>query len=499
MAPFDPDTYRSRAEQCTGELEAEYYRHFAGLKDECDLTSVYARYADLFSKEAVDTLTDLYRVADGDEKRRFSYLLNFAIDGFMGEQSKELGDEIANLEGRATIRVDGEEIGYRHSSVVLSNESDRQRRRRIDEARREVVRRQLNPRYDELWLLLHGLAGELGQPHYCELYADVRAVDFGMLRAAGDSFLHDTEGVYQRTLDRLVQRTMGFGLDELHYADFPYLIRASEYDHVFSSERLLPTFERLLADMGIDLAAQTNVHVDAEARDNKSPRAFCAPVRVPDEIYLVIMPHGGQDDLQALLHEGGHTEHLSHTPRELAFEYRHLGDNAVTEAFAFLFDHLMLNPVWLETYLDFSDSADFLVFANVVELYFLRRYAGKLAYETELHVANGPLDAFAGRYSRLLSQAVLVEVPPDTYLADVDAGFYCSCYLRAWMLEAALRLLLQDTYGVDWFRNTEAGQHLKRMWAHGQQYSADQLLLKYGGGKLDMGPLKRHLERALGR
>ena len=222
-------------------------------------------------------------------------------------------------------------------------------------------------------------------------------------------------------------------------------------------------------------------------------------MRIPDEIYLVVMPKGGQDDFQALLHEGGHTEHFAHTRPDLPFEYRFLGDNAVTEGFAFVFDHLTLNPRWLETYLDYADSREYLTFANLVELYFLRRYAGKLAYETEFHMQTGPLNGMAERYNALLSQAVQIDVPAASYLVDIDDGFYVSNYLRAWMLEGALRMLLQDNYGMEWFLNPDAGEWLKKLWSTGQMYSADQLLLKNGGGRLDTRPLELHLERALGR
>jgi hypothetical protein len=255
----------------------------------------------------------------------------------------------------------------------------------------------------------------------------------------------------------------------------------------------------MLADMGIDLASQTNVHVDADPRELKSPRAFCAPVHVPDEIYLVVMPKGGQDDYSALLHEGGHTEHFAHTQRDLPFEYRCLGDNAVTEGFAFIFDHLLLNREWLATYLDYNDADDFLRFANVVELFFLRRYAGKLAYECDLHAQNGSLDHMASVYKKRLSEAIMVEVPEQNYLVDVDEGFYAASYLRAWMFEGAFRMLLQDRHGMDWFSSPQAGDWVKELWSHGQQFTADQLLLKNGGGRLDTYPLKHNMVRAPAR
>ena len=41
-------------------------------------------------------------------------------------------------------------------------------------------------------------------------------------------------------------------------------------------------------------------------------RAFCAPVRVPHEVYLVLRPHGGQTDWTTFLHELGHALGLIH-------------------------------------------------------------------------------------------------------------------------------------------------------------------------------------------
>jgi len=497
---FDLADYRRRAEQFTGELDLEAYHHYAGLKEDCDFTAVYQRYPDLFTLDAVRRLRDCYEVAEGDDQRRqLSFLLNLGIEGFLGDQTKELSDEIANVESRAKITVDGEEIGLRYSAVVLANEPDRDRRRRLSEARLQATAELLNPLLDRRWRRQHELVGELGYESYVSLFSEVRAVDLSLLRAATQTFLQETEGLYQRTLDKVARAKLDLTWPELEHYDLPFLIRAPEYDHVFGSERLLPTFERTLDGLGISLADQPNVHVDAEVRELKSPRAFCAPVRIPDEIYLVVMPKGGQDDFQALLHEGGHTEHFAHTMADLPFEFRFLGDNAVTEGFAFVFDHLTLNAEWLSTYLDFADSHDYLVFANLVELYFLRRYAGKLAYETEFHAQHGSLDGMGQVYRENLTDAVQIDVPAANYLADIDDGFYVSSYLRAWMLEGALRMLLQDDHGMDWFRDPAAGEWLKMLWSTGQKYSADQLLLKNGGGKLDAGPLRLHLERALGR
>ena len=61
---------------------------------------------------------------------------------------------------------------------------------------------------------------------------------------------------------------------------------------------------------------------------------------------------GGPDDWRALFHEAGHTEHYAHTSADLSVEERRLGDNAVTEGWAMLFEHLVGEPAWLNRRLD---------------------------------------------------------------------------------------------------------------------------------------------------
>src|SRR5258707_10101227 len=77
---------------------------------------------------------------------------------------------------------------------------------------------------------------------------------------------------------------------------------------------------------------------------------FRSPVRVPDEVYLVLRPHGGQTDWNTFLHELGHALHYAYMRPDHPMEFRFLGDNSVTEGFAMLFDHLMQDAGWLQRY-----------------------------------------------------------------------------------------------------------------------------------------------------
>ena len=498
--PLDLSSVRCRAELFLADLGMENYLHFSGRKQECDFSSVFSRYPDLFTRRTLDDLRAHYSgIHDPWEKKQCAFLLTWVTEMYVAEQLKELSDRIANAESKAVVHVDGEDIPYRYAPVVLANEADRGRRRRIHRGRLDTVSRDLNPLYDQYWRRSHAVAVDLGYSTYEELFGEIKAMNHGLFRGEVQTFQQDTNMVYQRHLDRLVRERLGIPLSELEPSDVPYLFRAPEYDHYFSSERLLPTLRDTLAGLGVDLQRQSNVHLDTEVRPTKSPRAFCAAVRVPDEVYLSVMPHGGQDDYQALLHEAGHAEHFANVRPDQEFEYRCLGDDAVTEGFAFLFDHLPHNRLWLERYLGYSDAQDYVRFGFVSLLYLMRRYVGKFVYELRLHEQNGSLDEMARLYADTLSECLMIEVAPENYLVDVDPGFYSAQYLRAWFLEAGLRMILQDRFSKEWFRNPEAGEFLRSLWGMGQQFNSPQLLLKMGGGKLNADPLRYLIEGVLGR
>jgi hypothetical protein len=189
-------------------------------------------------------------------------------------------------------------------------------------------------------------------------------------------------------------------------------------------------------------------------------------------------------------------EHFAHAQRSLPAEARLLGDNGVTEGFAFLFEHLVPDPHWLSARLDMPRSDDFVRFSAFINLFLIRRYAGKLAYELELHRGT-PLEELPERYVELQSAAAGVPFPASDYLEDVDPGFYCTCYLRAWAFEAQLAAWLRERWGGAWFKRREAGMLLREVWELGQSLDADDLLREITGERIDFSVLAAQAREAL--
>jgi hypothetical protein len=259
---------------------------------------------------------------------------------------------------------------------------------------------------------------------------------------------------------------------------------------------MLPALEGTLADLGIDLRAQENVHLDVEQRPLKTPRAFCAPIEIPQKVMLVIQPMGGPDDWRALFHEAGHTEHFAHTSPDLSVEERRLGDNAVTEGWAMLLQHLTDEPAWLTRRLDFPRPDEFAREGAIGLLYFVRRYCAKLLYELEFHAADDPT-SMRNRYVEILGDALKIDPSPTDYLGDIDAGFYVSSYLRSWAFESQLREFLRQEFGNAWFTSRDAGSLLRELWSLGQKPTAEELLDDVTGATLEMEAVADRIRESL--
>jgi hypothetical protein len=485
---MDLASYRSDAEKFLERIDREYYLHLSGQKPELELEAIYAQHPDLFTRETVEALRELASTENGEESRRRAYLLHFALDGLLGEATRAEEEESARLEATLEVRVDGSSVPYRQVPVEQANEPDGLRREALEAASRSLLAERLNPIHREALERSQSLCRELGWPSYAAAYAELRGLDFGALEKQTAEVLAATEATYAPKVDPELRRAGLPPLGELRRSDIPRFFRAPELDAGFPAEAMVSSFAQTVAGLGIQLEQQANVRLDTEQRPTKSPRAFCSPLKVPDEIYLVIAPVGGREDYTAFFHEGGHTEHYAHVSAELPFEFRYLGDNAVTESFAFLFDHLTEDEAWLREMVG-TDAEPVVSHARAVGLIMLRRYCAKLAYERELHGPDADLEAMPERYSDLLSAATSVAWPRENWVSDVDPGFYVVCYLRAWALEAMWRRSLRERFGETWFARAEAGEWLRDLWSQGQRLPAEELVSEMLGEELSFEPL----------
>jgi hypothetical protein len=477
------DAFRDEADRFIAELDEEAYLHYAGHKETFEVEAIYARHEELSRLETVQRL----REAPVQLRR-------FACESFLGNLTRHHQEQVATVEASLEATVDGRTLPFRMLRVELSNEPDRDRRERIERERLRLLDEHLNPVYLEAARIDHAAVGQLGAPNAFELYQG-----FGFRLDELDEcreLLDETERLWEREADRLFRERLGIPLREARPWDVARLLRAPELDELFPEDQMVPALDATLTGLGIDLRSQTNVELDIERRPNKAPRPFCAAIEVPGRVMLVIQPIGGMDDWQALFHEAGHTEHYAHTSADASFEARRLGDPAVSEGWAALLERLITEPAWLNRRLTVPRPADLAREGATTNLFFSRRYAAKLLYEIEFFQADDPA-TMKQRYFEILSDALKLPVNAESYLDDIDGGFYVSGYLRSWAFEAQIREFLRSEFGSEWFTRREAGDLLRELWSLGQGPSADELIRDVTGSRLEMGSVAARIREGL--
>ena len=488
--PRELDAYRERADRFVAAIDEEYYLHYAGHKASLDLAPIYDEYAELTSLEQANAIES---AVDGN--RRTRELWRFACQGYLGNLTREHAERAAQVEAELTATVDGDEIPFRMLRPTIANEPDRERRRRLEETRNALTEEHLLPIQLDAAQVEREAVGELGAPNYVELH---RRFGFRLdeLRGQCRTFLDETEQLWEQAGDRLFRSRAAVGLAEAKRYDVARVFRAPEWDPSFPADRMLPALEATLGDLGIDLRAQANVELDVEQREKKTPRAFCAPIEVPQRVVLVIQPIGGVDDWRALFHEAGHTEHFAHTRADLAVEERRFGDYAVTEGWAMLLEHLVQDAAWLNRRLDVPRPTDFVAESATGLLYLVRRYCAKVLYELELHEADDPVP-LRNRYVEILADALKIEPSGTDYLGDVDAGFYSTEYVRAWAFEAQLKRFFREKFGSTWFTRRDAGSLLRELWSEGQRPTADEILKELTSAEIELEAVSEYVRESL--
>jgi hypothetical protein len=495
---------RARGEDFFEEISREYYLSQSGLKAAASLQSIYSSYADALGEDALALARESYlAAAEGSEDRRSArLLLEWLADAQAQRALAALDEREIAWENSAVLTLDdGRKLPYQRAAIDIGNTADREERLRIDRARTALVATELSPLRQERFQREIEQIDELGiAADYNATFEALSGVDLADLVRQCEEFLRDTQSMWDDVVRETLRVKLGITPAQATRADALAVMRASEFDSYFPAGDMEISIRRQVGEMGMSATAGGHVIFDTGDREGKRARAFCAPVRVPDEVYLVLRPHGGQGDYRTLLHELGHALHFGYTRADLPLEFRWLGDNSVTEGYAMLFDHLLHDPGWLARYTGLSREAmpRFLRAAGFEELQFLRRYCAKLRYEYALYGGQANWSSLPDLYVQTLSDATSFRYDPADAFVDVDPRYYSSRYLRAWQLQAVLTETLVEKFNEDWWRNPGTGKYVvESLFGEGQRELGHELAARVSGRRMSFAPLVREIERLL--
>ncbi len=360
------------------DISREYYLAGAGHKPNAELQAAFGRYPAVTGEDALGLAREQFLATrDGtDEHRAARMLLEWQSELSAARALAELDERAIAWEGTAIIRLPAdEEIEFERASIEIANSDDRRRRLAIDRARNALVGAELAPMRRERLLREREITEQLDLANgFNATFELLSGISLGDLATQCAALLRDTQHMWDDVFSEFVRRELRINPGDAERSDGFALFRGRRFDGYFPPREMQDRVLGQVAEMGIDPRAGGRVIFDTEERKGKRSRAFCAPVRVPEEVYLVLRPHGGQGDWTTFLHELGHALHYAYAGSDLPFEYRWLGDNSVTEGYAMLFDHFTKDARWLKRYTELGapQVPTFVRSAAFEELHLLR-------------------------------------------------------------------------------------------------------------------------------
>jgi hypothetical protein len=497
---YTPLDYEARLKQFLFESSEEGRAVRVGEKETSEQAAIVSRYADLFTRDQLDTLRDAEGAAAGDEREQLYRLRKVCEGGIVAAELVEREDELENRQLAARLTFRDEELPLRTAQAklaVLHEYADR-------EALGEVYG-DLNATFndDRLELARSGeeLSAELsGEPDPIARNEEEKAISLRTLVAALNEAAAASEGAYLRMRESWFERVLGPDRQDVPRSyHMAYLRRLSPLESTYTKERATDVCLETLKDLGFDLAGDPNIKPDLEDRPQKAPRACVIASDPPTVVHLITRAQGGLHDYQAFLHEAGHALHYAGCDPSLPYTFRRLSrDHALTEIYSYIVEAISREPGWHALHFGLSDeeatrNAEATTF---LEALLYRRYTAKLGFELDFWGRFGEDGGTPDGYAEKLTAATGVRYRSDGFISDMDAGFYSADYLRAWVRSAQLRARLVEEVGEDWWRSTETGERLRALFFEGTKPTSEEIAARLGFDPLDTGPLLHELGAA---
>ena len=466
-----------------------------GLQPDSRMADIYDTYAHLYTREQLQALGSARDAADDPLQRdRLTRLWLAAADSVAASDVIREAQDLTNERLAWRAEFDGEQLSINGLGAAIAAEPDFDRRERLYEllcsadtefAERDVA---LAARAQELRADVFGLDGEVA------IATERMGIDIARFSAQISDVSARTAEDYAAQAATMFPRLL-HDVRRPSRAHSAYIRSMHDWDHVYTSERMAEVCATTMTELGFPLAGVSTILADLEDRPDKDPRPCVIPVRVPEEVHLVVRPTGGLTDYQSFLHEAGHALHFGLTSDELPFEHRYLArDNALTEIYSYVVERISHEPLWHQRHFGLSDAdaAEVVAQTRFIDASLFRRYGAKLAYELEFWA--DPRDPRnPQRYADRLSAATGMYYSTAQFASDMDPGLYAADYLRAWRTSEQVIAWLRREHGAEWFCSGAAADFLRELFVQGAVPSNEDVSRQIGSSPDDFDDLIEHL------
>ena len=337
---------RDRAERFRAAVFEELHDARSGRKAWPELAPLYETQGILESSRTLPVIERAMASADDDEERQLRKLLRWAARYHLEAHNARLDDEFSAWRATAKVETGDIAVPVSQASNLIHATDSRDTRRRLEAARRDTLEEAVPLQLDRLsrW---REAAAELGYGGYREAVERLAGVNLLGVENEARRLVEETEDLYREVVAEELRSRVGIRTEEAESHDAGWLKRMPWLDGSCQEGSVLGTLRKDLRDIGLPLEYGGHGTLEHEPFPGPGMIACCTPVRVPDQIQLLVTPTITQPGCVALLTSVGRALHYAYTDSRLSFEDRALGDLAVVKGHGLLFAGLSREGAWV--------------------------------------------------------------------------------------------------------------------------------------------------------
>lgn len=482
---MNPSDYRRDYAAYRSTVERARFEHHAGLAARLELRPSEERYADLWTREAVEDLRRAFDETHAQfetERAGLNALAGAAGLGYAEARAREVSEELRRCAESGAFEWDGERVKASEAPRLLAAELDAARRR-------ELSRRWLDAvlACDDLRAARLAALGEasraLGFEGRRALYEGFTGAGLESLAAGADAFLRRTEGAYMSRLSEWSARELPTGAGRTpEYADQFFFERAAETEGQFPARDFRGLYAETLAGLGVRVESQRNLRVDDAPRPGRKTDSACLAVEPPEDVRLSVGAcAGGLGFQQRSFEEGGRAQMFAWASRESARRYPefvHAPDRVTEAGHGLLLAGLFREPAWLSARrgMHAAEASAAARRASLLELYHARRECASVVHALAVErAADASSEQLSEEYAATFTAATGFRHEAATALLDAEEWFGSVTNLRARLFAASLREHLRARHGRRWFESRRAGEELIDVWNTASRYRVEEL------------------------
>ncbi|HEX8459500.1 MAG TPA: hypothetical protein VF656_19565 [Pyrinomonadaceae bacterium] len=496
--------YRRDYAAYSAALERARYDHHTGREPRLRLAPLRDRYADLWTRDAIEDLRRAREETPGQfqtERAALTTLLRAAESGYVEARAADVTAELTSCEASPRVEWEGARVSVVKAHAAIASETDPARRRELSARWLNALGQCSDLRAARFEALREG-ARSIGHDSYFALASGITEAVAESLDAGARVFLEQSAHVYAAKLFEWSARHLpDASARTLVYADSLFFARLTHLDKFFPASELRATYEETLTGLGIRVARQANVRIETSAGGGVAACAGCFAVRPPEDVRFVYQNEGGASYYRKFLETAGRVQHFAWASHELAARYPefvHAPEDTTRAGFAFLFGDLLYDASWLAAHRNVrpSEASEIARAGALVELHRTRLACVRLQQQHALETATDVRsEHLAETYAASLSETTNFDAHPSLFLRDLvppgfgEEGGECASspsspgvYLRARLFAAALGEYLRTRHGHRWWSNNKAADELIDVWNTASRYTVEELAALAGLG-----------------